>query len=45
MPARLDAIEKNINAKKKYQQLLKKKLDTDYLDKFKEFQGNNYFLN
>jgi len=36
MPARLDAIEKYINGKK-YQQLLKKKLDTDYLDRFKEF--------
>ncbi len=36
MPARVDAIEKYIQGKK-YQQLLKKKLDTDYSDKFKEF--------
>ncbi|CAF0898381.1 unnamed protein product [Adineta steineri] len=36
MAARVDAIERYINGKK-YQQLLKKKLDTDYLNKFKEF--------
>jgi len=36
MPARIDAIEKYINGKK-YQQLLKKKLDHDYLNKFKDF--------
>ncbi|CAF4273118.1 unnamed protein product, partial [Adineta steineri] len=36
MAARADAIERYINGKK-YQQLLKRKLDTDYLNKFKEF--------
>jgi hypothetical protein len=36
MPARIDAIEKYINGKK-YQQLLKKKFDNEYLDKFKDF--------
>ncbi|CAF1230724.1 unnamed protein product [Adineta steineri] len=36
MAARVDDIERYINGKK-YQQLLKKKLDTDYLNKFKEF--------
>jgi hypothetical protein len=36
MPARVDAIEKYIQGKK-YQQLLKKKLDNDNLVKYKEF--------
>lgn len=36
MPARVDAIEKYVQGKK-YQTLLKKKLDNDYLNKFKEF--------
>jgi len=36
MPARIDAIEKYVQGKK-YQQLLKKKLDSDSLEKFKEF--------
>jgi hypothetical protein len=36
MPARTDAIEKYIQGKK-YQQILKKKLDYDSLEKFKEF--------
>ena len=36
MPARIDAIEKYIQGKK-YQQLLKKNVDNDSLDKFKEF--------
>jgi hypothetical protein len=36
MPARTDAIEKYIQGKK-YQQVLNKKCDYDYLEKFKEF--------
>lgn len=36
MPARVDAIEKYIQGKK-YQQLLKKNLDNNSLEKFQEF--------
>ncbi|CAF3353412.1 unnamed protein product [Rotaria socialis] len=36
MPARVDAMEKYIQGKK-YQQLLKKKVDSDDLEKYKEF--------
>ena len=36
MPARVDAMAKYIQGKK-YQQLLKKKVDSDDLEKYKEF--------
>ena len=36
MPARADTIEKYVQGKK-YQQILKKKLNYDALDKFKDF--------
>ena len=36
MPARVDTVEKYIQGKK-YQQLLKKKLDNDRLEKFRKF--------
>lgn len=36
MPARVDAIEKYVQGKK-YQQVMKKQLDFEVLDKFKDF--------